>query len=172
MNREIGEKILFDLYDTEADALFRFVSFRLADREKAKDIIQESYLRLWKVLCEKIPENPRAYLYRIARNQVIDEYRKTKEYSLDELMATGFDQETPSVVTPHERIDQQRAVEALREISENYREVLWLRFVEEWSVKDIAESLGISENVTSVRIHRGLKVWREKSNGSRSKKIV
>ncbi len=169
MNRE---EILFDLYNKEADALFRFVSFRLADREKAKDIVQESYLRLWQVFAREMPENPRAYLYRIARNQVVDEYRKTKESSLDELRDAGFDREMLVAVTPHERLDTAKAVEALKSMSEKYREVLWLRFVEEWPVKDIAESLGLSENVVSVRIFRGLKVWRGDMGNHNGRKKV
>jgi RNA polymerase sigma-70 factor (ECF subfamily) len=156
------EKTFFKLYESEADALFRFISFRMADREKAKDIMQETYLKLWKVMCDKELDNTRAYLYRIARNLLIDEYRKTKAVSLDDLIEDGFDaQEIPAIST-HEGIDIARALLVLKEMPEKYSEVLWLRLVEDWSVRDIAESLLQSENAVSVRIHRGLKFLRER----------
>lgn len=161
------EKYFFTLYEDEAESLFRFVSFRLSDREKSKDIVQESFFRLYRVLQDKLPENSRAYLYRIARNLVIDEYRKVKNISLDELTENGFDTEKEVRVTPHESIDLERALAVMKSLPATYSEALWLRMVEGWAVKDIAESLEVSENVVSVHIHRGLKAWRERMNKSK-----
>jgi RNA polymerase sigma-70 factor (ECF subfamily) len=169
MNTSQKEKDFFTLYEGEADALFRFVSFRMADREKAKDIVQESFLRLWKVLIsDKTPENARAYLYRIARNLLIDEYRRVQSSSLDEMMEGGFDKEGETSISPEEEIDTKEVLRVLRQLPENYSEILWLRFVEDWRVKDIAESLGVSENAASVRLHRGLQILREQLPSSKS----
>ena len=157
------EKIFFQLYENESEVLFRFVSFRIADHEKVKDILQESYLRLWKVLNRETIENERAYLYRIARNLIIDSYRKIEAHSLDKLIEEdGFDVPSVETATPEEIIDAKKVKEFFRELPEQYREIFWLRFVEDWSVKDIAQVFSLSENVVSVRIYRGLKLLRKK----------
>ncbi len=156
------EKTFFQLYENESEALFRFVSFRVADAEKVKDILQESYLRLWKILLKENIENERAYLYRIARNLIIDSYRKTEAGSLDGLLEEGFDISVPEGITLEEKMDAEKIKGFFRELPEKYRDIFWLRFVEEWSVKDIAEAFSLSENVTSVRIYRGLKLLRKR----------
>lgn len=168
MSKKSLEKQFFNLYENEVDALFRFVFFRVSDREIAKDLAQDSFGKLWEELSSgKIIDNQRAFLYRIATNKVIDWYRKHKEYSLDEMMESGFDSTQEAALSPEEALDSQWAVEMLRELPEHYRAVLWLRFVEDWTVKDIAQSLGESENVVSVRIHRALARWRSLLGGKR-----
>ncbi len=52
--------------------------------------------------------------------------------------------------------DSEQAVELIKKLDEKYRDVLMLRYVDEMSVKEIAEIVGESENNVSVRIHRGL----------------
>lgn len=163
MDQSRLEAEFFQLYETEADALFRFVFFRVNDREVARDIVQESFTKMWEVLVsDQSIENQRAFLYRIASNKVIDWYRKHKEYSLNELAQSGFDRAQEESLPIGEAIDIHSAVDELKGLASQDQELLWLRFVEDWSVKDIAASLGESENVVSVRIHRGLARWRQR----------
>lgn len=150
------------LYESQSDSLFRFVFFRVSDHEVAKDIVQDAFLKMWQTIDtgRKI-ENERAFLFRIAGNLVIDRYRKVKEYSLDSLAEEGFDAPTDSGEPIEVKIDADLALELLQSIPEKYRDAVWLRMVEEWSVKDIADLSSETENVISVRIHRGLKIWRD-----------
>lgn len=168
MDRKSLEKDFFDFYETETDALFRFIFFRVNDRELAKDLVQDCFSKMWEeLIAEKSIEYKRALLYRIATNKIIDWYRKHKEHSLDEMMESGFDSTQEVSLSIEETLDSQWAVEMLRELPEHYRAVLWLRFVEDWTVKDIAQSLKESENVVSVRIHRALARWRSLLRGGR-----
>lgn len=157
------EKSFFELYERESDSLFRFVFFRVNDREAALDLVQESFVKLWEVLSSgRDIDNARAFLFRIASNKVIDRYRKVKEYSLDLLAEEGFDASLEAAVSIEEGIDMKEAMKVLETLPEKYREAVWLRNVEEWAVKDIAKHLGESENAVSVRIHRGIAMWRKK----------
>lgn len=165
MKQSALEKEFFELYDTEADALFRFAFFKVSDRDRAKDIVQESFVRMWEYLSTgKSIQNKRAFVFRIAGNIVIDQYRKKKELSLDGLYEAGFD--APDQVNDGAvmagKIDVKDAVALLQDLPDAHREVVWLRMVEGWAVKDIAEYLKESENTISVRIHRGMKIWKEK----------
>ncbi|HCJ45356.1 MAG: RNA polymerase sigma factor [Candidatus Moranbacteria bacterium] len=170
-DKALEEKFLA-LYDGQVDTLFRFVFFRVSDHELAKDIVQEAFLKMWQTLdTGRTIENERAFLFRIAGNLVIDRYRKAKEYSLDSLAEEGFDAPDDIEIPIETKIDVDTAMEKLQSIPEKYREAVWLRAVEEWSVKDIAELLEETENVISVRIHRGLKLWRVLVKESSGKKI-
>ncbi len=79
------------LYKSESDKLFRYCWMRISSREQAIDTVQESFMKLWDALekCRKDGtqiESQRAMLFAIARNLIIDWYRKKKSISLDVLM--------------------------------------------------------------------------------------
>ena len=155
-------KDFMNMYENEADTLFRFVFFRTRDRESALDIVQDTFLRTWRYLTEgnSIPEL-RAFLFQTARNVIIDVWRKNGRratHSLDAFLDEGGDiaEESPSL--EFDPLDVERAVKLLSELEPTeYREAVYLRFIEELSPKEIAGVLGVSENVASVRIHRGIK---------------
>lgn len=161
--RKNHEHEFLQAYDAHADALFRHCLFRVSDRERAKELAQETFVRTWEYLIghpDEPVENMRALLYRIARNLIIDEYRSHKRYnqSLDELTEEdGF--EVPDERAHHaiERgAEVNRLLACMDELPQATREVLTLRYSDDMAVKEIAELLGETENVISVRIHRGI----------------
>src|SRR3989338_4538203 len=162
-----GDKKRFtDIYNRESDSLFRFCLLRVSDREKALDLTQESFTRLWSsmVLGKKI-DNPRALLYTVARNLIIDWYRRIKSVSLEGLSEKDEDREFDP---PDEKAtleieisaDSSRVLLLLEKLEPYYREVIHLRYVEDLSPKDIAEILKLNANTVSVRITRGLEALR------------
>ena|SRR3989344_605494 len=159
-----------DAYERYSDELFRHCSLRLSDRERALELTQECFLKTWQYIerGEKVEEF-RPFLYRTLRNLIIDEYRRKKPRSL-EAMLEGSEETNVETLMPQdesntlesaiERFEGSRALAALQELPDLYREVLVLRFVESLSPKEIAEIVDESENAVSVRIHRGLKKLR------------
>lgn len=155
--RELEEGFLAS-YDEHADALFRHVLLRVRDRESAKDIVQEAYSRTWLYLSEgKKIDYIRAFLYRVANNLIVDGARKKKSASLDAMMDDdGFEPVDESIRDFAEKPQAREAMKMLGELDEIYRVAITMRYVEELSPREIAEKLGVSENVVSVRIHRGI----------------
>lgn len=145
-------------YEQHADAIFRHCLFRVYDRERAKDLMQETFFKTWSYLAEgeKI-DNLRAFLYRTATNLIIDESRKKKSLSLDELLEEGF---SPADYS-HEAMEIASSAKEIMwivdELEPTSREVLLMRYINELSPKEIGSLLGESENTISVRIHRALK---------------
>ncbi|MDP3735656.1 MAG: sigma-70 family RNA polymerase sigma factor [bacterium] len=161
MNQDIEEQFL-KAHDAYADALFRHCYFRVYDRELAKDLTQETFCRTWTYLAEgKEIGNIRAFLYRVLHHVIVDEIRRKKSISLDRLIEKGFSPQDESFL---EGEDQRRVVtellQKLSRLDEPYRDAVRMRFVDELSPKEIASILGVSENVVSVRIHRGTKKLR------------
>lgn len=151
-------------YDDYADAIFRYCFFKVSDYDLARDLTQETYLKTWQeVVRGLVIENHRAYLYRIATNLIIDHYRKKKTTSLDRLQEEGFD---PHDIRNENFLEDSSEVKILKEavlkLDEKYRDALLLRYIDEFSPKEIANILELSENVVSVRIHRGLKQLQKK----------
>lgn len=150
------EELFFDAYEAYADAIFRHCYFRVHDRELAKDLMQETYTRTWQEIRNgKAPEQIRPFLYRVATNLIIDYYRKKKTYSLENLQETyGFDPAVDKTDEIIDSLDAKRALEFLPQLSESYRSVLVMRYVDDMSPKEIAGITGETENTVSVHIHR------------------
>ena len=156
-----------EVYNKEADAVFRFCLLRTSDRDMALDFTQDTFMRFWSAFSmgEKEIKNHRTFIFTIARNIIIDWYRKKKSISLEGLLeATGPDKSSFTAVA-RENVEMEAEAEfMIRKISlldEPYQHALYLRCVEELKPREIAEILGESANVISVRISRGLEQLRQ-----------
>ena len=144
-------------YDQYADAIFRHCYLRLNNREVAKELMQDTFLKTFQYVGKgKDVENVRALLYRIANNLIIDYVRRSKETSLDALQEAGFDPTGSDDRQLAGRLDDQRVAETLHKLDKDTRELIVMRFISDMKPREIAEVLGISPNVASVRIHRAL----------------
>lgn len=147
-------------YNLYADAIFRHLYFRLRDRELAKDLMQETFFRAWEYVAKgKMVENLRAFLYQIAKNVLVDEFRKKKTSSLESLMEEGFQPEAKSQGMA-EKIDGAQALDMLRTLKDEDREIIILRYIDDLTPQEISEISGDSVNVISVRLHRALEKLR------------
>lgn len=151
-------------YDLYADAIFRHCYFRVHEREKAVDLMQETFMKTWEYLASgKKVENLRAFLYRTANNLIVDQARRAKlrkEDSLEDMREAGFDIAGDDGRDMGTVLDGRHVVSVMAKIEEPYRSALILRYVDELSPKEIAEVLGEPANVVSVRINRGVKKLR------------
>ena len=164
--KALTEQAFLDAYDTYADAIFRFCYAQTGNREVAKDATQEAFVRTWKYVASgKKIDQMRPFLYRAARNILIDQHRRKKADSLDTLAAAGFD-------VADERSGPAVAAEValmlryIGQLEPKYREAVTLRYVDEMQPREIAAVIGAKENVVSVRIHRGLEKLRERMQNS------
>lgn len=152
-----------EAYEEHADRLFRFLALKVSDREKAKDLLQDVFVRTWEYLCrgQKIAHMS-SFLFRVARNLVVDEYRRAKSASLDELLENGvlaedvYSDEGGTIFS-----EAREAMEGLSRLSPEAREVIEMRYFGGLGPKEIAAVLGESENTISVRLNRALKKLRE-----------
>ena len=154
------EEELASAYKLYSDAIFRHCYFRVFDRERGKELMQETFMRAWTYVSNKDKrkvENMRAFLYRIANNLIVDEVRKKKELSLDELQKSGWDPSYDGVAEVQKKVEQSKIFAMLEHVQKDYREVLIMRYIDGLTPADIAEILGESANTISVRLHRGIK---------------
>ena len=163
-------QMFHEAFERHADELFRHASLRLSDRDRAVELTQECFLKAWQYV-EKGEEvrEMRPFLYKTLRNLIIDEYRKSKSYSLDQMIEDDEGgiierslprDDTNTLEKAMDRHDGIRALSAIPQLPPLYQEVIALRYVDDLSLREIAALVEESENVVSVRLHRGLKKLR------------
>lgn len=168
------ERAYLEAYEAYNDALFRHALFRVSNRDRALELVQDTFLKVWDYLREGGEvDQYKAFLYRILNNLIIDEYRKKKSSSLDEILEndTG-DMEarlsSGSVRETEETYDEAAMLKEIRahipDLPDTYRDVITMRYIDGLTPKEIASLMGISENVVSVRLHRGTHKLRELCN--------
>lgn len=164
------EQSFREAFEKHMDELFRHASLRLPDRDRALELTQECFLKAWQYVQrgEEVREM-RPFLFRTLRNLIIDEYRKAKSFSLDSMIedddggtieSSLLRDDTDALESAMDRFDGVRAIFAIRKLPDLYREVLTMRYVDDLTISEIAALIEESENVVSVRLHRGLKKLR------------
>ncbi len=153
---------IFDHYN---EKIYRFVYLKVPTAQDAEDITAETFLRAWQHLKEqKNVTSLQAFLYQIARNLVIDFYRKrgTVIESIDDqdiVIADRVD------LTLEEKVmlksDMQDIETGLRQLKDAYREIIVLYYLNELSLKEIAKIIDRSPGAARVILHRGMKSLKE-----------
>jgi RNA polymerase sigma-70 factor (ECF subfamily) len=153
------ERAYLEAYEKYSDELFRRCYVSLRDRELARDIVQETYTRAWEYLRKgNTIDYFRAFLYRVANNLIVDVARKRRSTSLDALLEeSGLEVRDENAPDPEQGVRIREASRCLRDIGAAYRTIVRMRYLEEKSPRTIAGILGVSENVVSVRLYRGLR---------------
>lgn len=147
------------LYDSVSDQLFRHCYFKVSNRELALDLVQEAFTRTWQYIASgKEVLNLKGFLFKVANNLIIDEYRKKKAVSLEQMQeAQGFDVPVQDHKNTILSVEVDTMLGHINKLDGKYRDVILMRYVNDYSPKEIATMLGESENAISVRINRGIK---------------
>lgn len=164
------EERFLKAFEDYSDALFRHAAIRISNRERSIDIVHDTFTKVWMyVKAGHQIDSYRSFLYKVLNNLIIDEYRKQRELSLDALLSEeGVDEGSfpelseNTVEALAATIDGKKAFALVEELPDEYKEVILFRFVEGLGPKEIAELIEETENVVSVRLHRGLKLLRTK----------
>ncbi|MBQ9141832.1 MAG: sigma-70 family RNA polymerase sigma factor [Lachnospiraceae bacterium] len=118
------------------DKIYRYIYFRLKNQHLAEDLTQETFLRFFESSSYKDAGRPLAYLYTIARNLCMDEFRKIPMEELKEdILQKGFEEEV---------VERQNLRQAMETLSGEEQELLLLRYVNEVSFADLCRLYGKS----------------------------
>jgi RNA polymerase sigma-70 factor (ECF subfamily) len=150
------------LYEQYAEMIFRYVYSHLDNRLDAEDLTEEIFLRAWRAL-PKYDERGlpfSAFLFRIARNSLIDYYRQHKAVqSIDDLELQSHEIGPEEAVTANiENHDLRKTIAALRE---DYRNVLVFRFLSGLSPDETAQLMQRSVGAVRVLQHRALSALKD-----------
>ena len=160
-----GDSVAFaEIYDCFADRIFKFIRFRVQNREQAEDLLQETFLKAWRGMPSLRLEdlNFSAWLYKVASNTVNDHLRKI--YRTPETLELFDELEIASSDSPEKSLMIESEIAAVRKAMQNlmpqYSEILELRFVRDFSLEETAKILGKSNLAVRLLQHRALKQLR------------
>ena len=157
-------KIFSKIYDRYIDKIYRFVFFKVNSQEIAQDLTSETFLKTWESFKNgnKI-ENPQAYLYKTARNLVIDFYREKGKVQI-------VSADNPLIPDPAPNLEEKAMLsselgqirQALTELNDDYQNVIIWYYLDDLSISEISQMLGRTDDATRVLLHRALKTLKEK----------
>jgi RNA polymerase sigma-70 factor (ECF subfamily) len=158
MDQETLTNGFMNAYDQYADELYRFCYFKVSNQERAEDLVQDIFARYWQALRDgQEVGNPRAFLFTMARNRIIDWYRKKKDQSLDQLQEEGLEPVGSGAGDIERSAEMRRALEAIETLDEPSRDAVILRYMEGWTPAEIAALTNETANAVSVRLNRAIK---------------
>jgi len=139
--------------------LYKYVYVRCGySRELAEDVTQDIFIKVWEKR-ETFNSNKstlKNWVYIIARNHIVDLYRKRK------INTKTLNEEIEGVVKDQsleveDELMMCQVLKNLNKLKEKDKEVLLLRYIQDLDIEDVSKIIGKSENTTKVMIHRALK---------------
>ena len=163
------------IYDQNIDKIYRFIFLKVNSQEVAQDLCSETFLRTWEKFKqgkENPIDNPSAFLYRTARNLIIDHYRKKGR---TQVVSTEL---TP-IIDPREDLEEKAILrsdlnvvrKALTGLKEDYQDVIIWHYLDDLPIPEVSELLDRSEAATRVLLHRALKALKTEINKQEVKEV-
>lgn len=154
------------IYDQYVDKIYRFVFLKVNSQEMAEDLTSKVFMKCWDVFRKDQDriENPKAFLYQIARNIVIDHYR---EKGKARIVSADY---APQIADPRTNF-QERAIinadlvkvkDAISGLNDDYQNVVIWHYLDDLSIKEVAKLLNRSEDATRVLLHRALSLLKQR----------
>lgn len=143
-----SDAALFDtLFEQHRSAIFSFLLGRCGDRETAKDLLQETFVKVWRNIAEasRVPDSKkRFWIVAIARNVMIDWSRRVSIRPVTKHAVVDASGCAPSPILEAEANDTlERLDAAIKELPEDQRTVLVLSAIDGLTSTEIGEMLGI-----------------------------
>ncbi|MGF7138037.1 RNA polymerase sigma factor [Roseimarinus sediminis] len=132
-----------------ADGLFRFVLKNIRDHERANDLVQDSFEKLWRNCRDVTFSKAKSYLFSIAHNTMVDMIRKEKR-----MIVTDTSEMPENSHSRHYSDLKEVLDEGLKKLPEVQRSVLLLRDYEGYSYEEIGDMCQLSESQVKVYIYR------------------
>ncbi|MBI2551950.1 RNA polymerase sigma factor [Candidatus Uhrbacteria bacterium] len=158
------------LYNSYRQKIYQFVYFKVSSQDEAEDLAAQVFLKAWEYLTDenaKRVQNFRAFIYQLSRNLVIDFYRRQgrspQKVDLETVEEELTIEDPRSAALLNQFLyaeDRAYLSKYLKDIKDEYREAIMLRYLEEATMEEIAEIIGKTSGNVRVLIHRGLNALR------------
>jgi RNA polymerase sigma-70 factor, ECF subfamily len=173
----MDKKKFSEFYDQNINKVFRFVYLRVDSTETAQDLTSLAFLKFWKTQASFIDDkknqsskisNPKAFLFQVARNQIIDFYRQKnkKPLSLERLGEIADFQVAKPTFSQQIELDleMERIKKALQFIKPLYADIIIWKYLDDLSNKEIAQILKKKEGNIRVLLYRAVESLKKQLN--------
>lgn len=162
--RQWDTQALTEIFDRYSPGMYRFAMRRTGSTQQAEDCVSETFQRFLLAIQKNrlhINTSLKAYLYRIAHNWIIDQYRRQPQHpqELDENLANPH--ETRVETSTAESIQKDALRSAIALLPAQQQLVISLRFLEDWSLEETSAAIGKSIGAVKLLQNRGIKQLRQ-----------
>lgn len=170
MNARVDHWFVAKVLPLEAE-LDSFLRHHLRGSSDVADVRQDVLVRVYKAAETDPPGNPRAFVYAVARNLLIDRFRRERIVSIEHVMDLDALHVPTEEAGPFEAVSARQELAmlqaALQSLPERTRAIVSMRRIQGLSQKETAKTLGVSEPTVERHVSRGVRLLAEalKSKG-------
>lgn len=141
------------LYERHSESLYRFLRSRLGDPFEAADVMQETFLEIWRAAARFEGRSaPRTWMFGIARNKAVDRMRRGSREVVSEPDDRAADDAPNPEAVVAAASDAARVRECMDKLSDTHRSAIHLAFWKEMPYGEIAEVEGVPVGTVKTRI--------------------
>jgi RNA polymerase sigma-70 factor, ECF subfamily len=148
-----------ELYNDNVDRIYRYIYYRVGNGAEAEDLCEQVFLKAWEAIgrfeWRGYPFS--SWLYRLAHNIIIDHYRMSRESEPLEDRMPSSDRRMDPEAYLQQTLTHEQLLWAFRQLTEEQRQVLHLKFIEGYANYEIASILDKKEGAVRALQYRGLR---------------
>ncbi|WP_394748486.1 RNA polymerase sigma factor [Spongiimicrobium salis] len=164
MENVCEEQVFSSLFKANSKTIFNYIYYKFGNEEKAYDVVQEAFLKLWENCLKVHPDKAKSYVYTIANNTYLNIIKAEKVRLNHAKSRNDTFNETPEFLL-EEKQYQEKLERALASLPENQRTTFLLNRIDGKKYAQIAEMEGVSVKAIEKRMHLALKSLRQHIDG-------
>lgn len=164
MDNVCEEEVFSSLFKTNSKTVFNYIYYKFGNEEKAYDVVQEAFVKLWENCAKVSPEKAKSYVYTVANNLYLNVIKAEKVRLKYANKSNDTSNESPEFLL-EEKEYKEKLDKALNSLPENQRTTFLLNRIDGKKYAEIAEMEGVSVKAIEKRMHLALKSLREQIEG-------
>ena len=165
MDNVCEEEVYSSLFRANSKTVFNYIYYKYGNEEKAYDVVQEAFIKLWENCAKVSPEKAKSFVYTVANNLYLNLIKAEKvrqKYASDSKKPVSH--ESPEFLLEEQEY-KEKLDRALASLPDNQRTVFLLNRIDGKKYAEIAEMEGVSVKAIEKRMHLALKHLREHIDG-------
>ncbi len=152
------ERIFEAVYKKLSGDLYNFLYYKYGNHDEIADVVQESFVKLWQNCKKVLPEKARGFLFKVAKNQMLNKFKHDKVVlNYQQKVTDKVEHRNPEYLLEEAQF-YQKYQQALGKLTDEQRVAFLLNKVEGKKHKEIAEMLNVTQKVVEYRIYSAFKI--------------
>jgi RNA polymerase sigma factor (sigma-70 family) len=164
MDNVCDDQTYSQLFRTHSKTVFNYIYYKFGNEEKARDAVQEAFVKLWENCAKVSPEKAKSYVYTVANNLYLNVIKAEKVRLKHRKDGTTTTRQDPEFLMEEQQF-KEKLEQALSALPENQRTTFLLNRIDGKKYAEIAEIEGVGIKAIEKRMHLALKALREQIDG-------
>lgn len=164
MDNVCDDKTYSQLFHTHSRTVFNYIYYKFGNEEKARDAVQEAFVKLWENCARVAPEKAKAFVYTVANNLYLNVLKAEKVRLKHRPETENTTRQDPQYLMEEQEFSE-KLENALASLPENQRTTFLLNRIDGKKYAEIAELEGVSVKAIEKRMHLALKALRQQIDG-------